>query len=137
MMNLSTLSKKFTLSVVLTFMGVATPLLAATETFTASIDRHGKVLAQTPTWISEVNFNAQPNYFSDYKVKFASGVFKKEPRFCSVSTVDVSSAERIYYGHAKLGGAPKADYVNVLTLSVGDNKPAGDSSMSFMLMCIK
>lgn len=42
-----------------------------------------------------------------------------------------------FYGHAKLGGLPSIDYVNVLTLKVGDNKPAGDSSMGFLLMCVK
>lgn len=79
---------------------------------------------------------AQPDYFSIYKVRFIPGVFKEPPRFCTVSVTDVSSNEHIFYGRAKLGSVPAINYVNVLTLKVGDNKPAGDSSMGFMLMCV-
>lgn len=104
---------------------------------TASIDAQGQVIAQSPRWIKEVKLAAQPDYFSDYKVRFVPGVFKQVPRFCTVSVTDVSSTDHIFYGHAKLGSVPAINYVNVLTLKVGDDKPAGDSSMGFMLMCVE
>lgn len=90
-----------------------------------------------PHLIKQVEHSARPDYFSDYKVRFVPGVFKEVPTFCSVSVVDVRSNDNIYYGHAKLGSFPAINYVNVLTLKVGDDKPAGDSSMSFLLMCVK
>ena len=110
---------------------------AIAATFTATLDKTGKVTAQSPKWIKDVKLTAQPDYFSDYKVGFVPGVFKDAPRFCTVSVTDVSSNDHIFYGHAKLGSVPAINYVNVLTLKVGDNKPAGDSSMGFQLMCVK
>ncbi|KAF2409415.1 hypothetical protein SAMN04490179_1179 [Pseudomonas antarctica] len=110
---------------------------ADSRILTASIDDKGQVTAQSPTWVKEVKLTAQPDYFSEYKVRFVPGVFKKMPRFCTVSVTDVSSNEHIFYGHAKLGSVPAINYVNVLTLKVGDDKPAGDSSMGFMLMCVE
>jgi hypothetical protein len=110
---------------------------AIAATFTATLDKTGKVTAQSPKWIKDVKLTAQPDYFSDYKVRFVPGVFKDAPRFCTVSVTDVSSNDHIFYGHAKLGSVPAINYVNVLTLKVGDNKPAGDSSMGFQLMCVK
>lgn len=107
------------------------------DTFTATLDKTGKITAQSPKWIKDVKLTAQPDYFSDYKVRFVPGVFKDAPRFCTVSVTDVSSNDHIFYGHAKLGSVPAINYVNVLTLKVGDNKPAGDSSMGFQLMCVK
>lgn len=111
--------------------------LALAEVMTATIDAEGKVVRQSPIWIKQVEYSARPDYFSDYKVRFVPGVFKEVPTFCSVSVVDVRSNDNIYYGHAKLGSFPAINYVNVLTLKVGDDKPAGDSSMSFLLMCVK
>jgi len=105
--------------------------------FTATVNEKGQVTTQSPQWLKEVKLTAQPDYFSTYKVRFIPGVFKEPPRFCTVSVTDVSSNEHIFYGHAKLGGIPAINYVNVLTLKVGDNKPAGDSSMGFMLMCVE
>jgi len=110
---------------------------AIADTFTATLDKTGKITAQSPKWIKDVKLTAQPDYFSDYKVRFVPGVFKDAPRFCTVSVTDVSSNDQIFYGHAKLGSVPAINYVNVLTLKVGDNKPAGDSSMGFQLMCVK
>lgn len=110
---------------------------AIAATFTATLDKTGKVTAQSPKWIKDVKLTAQPDYFSDYKVRFVPGVLKDAPRFCTVSVTDVSSNDHIFYGHAKLGSVPAINYVNVLTLKVGDNKPAGDSSMGFQLMCVK
>lgn len=110
---------------------------AIAATFTATLDKTGKVTTQSPKWIKDVKLTAQPDYFSDYKVRFVPGVFKDAPRFCTVSVTDVSSNDHIFYGHAKLGSVPAINYVNVLTLKVGDNKPAGDSSMGFQLMCVK
>ncbi len=110
---------------------------ADSRIFTASVDNKGQVIAQSPQWLKEVKLTAQPDYFSEYKVRFVPGVFEQPPRFCNVSVIDVSSNEHIFYGHAKLGSLPAINYVNVLTLKVGDNKPAGDSSMGFMLMCVE
>ena len=110
---------------------------AIAATFTATLDKTGKITAQSPKWIKDVKLTAQPDYFSDYKVRFVPGVFKDAPRFCTVAVMDVSSNDHIFYGHAKLGSIPAINYVNVLTLKVGDNKPAGDSSMGFQLMCVK
>ncbi|WP_448653899.1 hypothetical protein ACSHWC_13080 [Pseudomonas fluorescens] len=110
---------------------------ADSRIFTASVDNKGQVIAQSPQWLKEVKLTAQPDYFSEYKVRFVPGVFKKPPRFCTVSVTDVSSNDHIFYGHAKLGSLPAINYLNVLTLKVGDNKPAGDSSMGFMLMCVE
>ena len=110
---------------------------AVAEIYTATISSEGKVIAQSPRWIKAIKLSAQPDYFSDYKVRFIPGLFKEAPRFCSASVTDVSSNDHVFYGHAKLGGLPSIDYMNVLTLRVGDNKPAGDSSMGFLLMCVK
>ena len=110
---------------------------AIAATFTATLDKTGKITAQSPKWIKDVKLTAQPDYFSDYKVRFVPGVFKDAPRFCTVAVMDVSSNDHIFYGHAKLGSIPAINYVNVLTLKVGNNKPAGDSSMGFQLMCVK
>ncbi|WP_422396232.1 hypothetical protein [Pseudomonas trivialis] len=116
-------------------MGTAAPVFAKNQIFTASIDKDGTITTQSPEWIKEVKLTAQPDYFSDYKVRFIPGIFKEKPRFCAVSVTDVSSNDHVFYGHAKLGSVPAINYVNVLTLMVGDDKPAGDSSMGFMLMC--
>jgi hypothetical protein len=118
-------------------IGTIASVHAEGRIFTASIDEKGTVTAQSPKWVKEVKLTSQPDYFSEYKVRFVPGVFKEAPRFCTVSVTDVSSNEHIFYGHAKLGGMPRLNYVNVLTLKVGDNKPAGDASMGFMLMCIE
>lgn len=123
--------------VALAVVGCLATLNASATVFTATVDAQGQVIAQSPKWLKEVKLTAQPDYFSDYKVRFVPGVFKEPPRFCSVSVTDVSSTEHIFYGHAKLGSVPAINYVNVLTLKVGDNKPAGDSSMGFMLMCVE
>lgn len=128
-------SSRATWSVVFCLIGAISPALAADTAYTATIDHTGKVLKQSPRWIKVVDVSAHPNYFSDYKVKFMPGLFNQPPGFCSVSVVDTSSNDRIYYGHAKLGGLPTTDHLKVLTLNVGDNKPSGNSSMDFMLMC--
>lgn len=128
-----------TTGVIIALLAAATAasVQAKGRIFTASVDKAGTITAQSPKWIKEVKLTAQPNYFSDYKVRFVPGTFKDKPRFCTVSVTDVSSNDHIFYGHAKLGGVPATNYVNVLTLKVGDNKPAGDSSMGFMLMCVE
>lgn len=110
---------------------------AVAQAYTATVSAEGEVITQSPKWIKEVKLTAQPDYFSEYKVRFIPGVFKEVPRFCSTSVTDVSSNDHVFYGHAKLGGIPSINYVNVLTLKVGDDKPAGNTSMGFVLMCIK
>lgn len=125
-----------TTGVILALLATGSFAYAQGRVFTATINDIGQVTAQSPTWVKVVKWTAQPDYFSEYKVRFVPGVFKEPPRFCTVSVTDVSSNEHIFYGHAKLGSIPAINYVNVLTLNVGDNKPAGDSSMGFMLMCV-
>jgi len=126
-----------TVGVILALAATGSFAYADSRIFTASVDDKGQITAQSPQWLKEVKLTAQPDYFSEYKVRFVPGVFKQPPRFCTVSVTDVSSNEHIFYGHAKLGSVPAINYVNVLTLKVGDNKPAGDSSMGFMLMCVE
>ena len=89
-----------------------------------------------PQWLKEVKLTSQPACFSEYKVRFVPAS-SNSAEFCNVSVTDVSSNDHIFYGHAKLGSLPAINYVNVLTLKVTDNKPAGDSSMGFMLMCVE
>ncbi|WP_231423496.1 hypothetical protein [Pseudomonas sp. Leaf59] len=124
-------------AVMMALLTIGTEAFAKERVFTASVDAKGVITAQSPLWIKDVKLTAQPDYFSDYKVRFVPGTFKEVPRFCTVSVTDVSSNDHIFYGHAKLGSVPAINYVNVLTLKVGDNKPAGDSSMGFMLMCVE
>lgn len=126
-----------TTGVIMALMAAGSIACAEGRIFTATINDIGQVTAQSPKWVKTVKWTAQPDYFSEYKVRFVAGVFKAPPRFCTVSVTDVSSSEHIFYGHAKLGSVPAINYVNVLTLKVGDNKPAGDSSMGFMLMCVE
>lgn len=116
---------------------VAVSASAATSVFTASINSEGKLLAQSPQWIEGVEYTVQRDYFASYKVNFKSGVFKKMPGFCSVSLADTRSNDDIFYGQAKLVAAPKQSHVSVITQFVGMSEPGGDSSQSFMLMCIK
>ncbi len=44
--------------------------------FTASVDNKGQVIAQSPQWLKEVKLTAQPDYFSEYKVRFVPGCFQ-------------------------------------------------------------
>lgn len=126
-----------TVGVILALAATGSFAYADSRIFTASVDDKGQITAQSPQWLKEIKLTAQPDYFSEYKVRFVPGVFKQPPRSCTVSVTDVSSNEHIFYGHAKLGSVPAINYVNVLTLKVGNNKPSGDSSMGFMLMCVE
>ncbi len=119
-----------TTALILSAGALATPAL-----HTATIDQHGNVVAQSSPWIRSVSYSSQKDYFATYKVLFNEGHFKKAPGFCSVSSIDTSDHERLFYGHAKLGGAATAEEVNVLGLMVGKRGASGDSSMSFQLAC--
>ncbi len=109
--------------------------LAMPELHTATIDQHGNVVAQSSPWIKSVSYSSQKDYFATYKVFFKEGQFEKSPGFCSVSSIDTSDHERLFYGHAKLGGAATTEQVNVLGVMVGKRGASGDSSMSFQLAC--
>ena len=122
---------------IMALMAAGSVAYAQGRIFTASIDNKGQIIAQSSEWLKEVILTAQPDYYSEYKVRFVPGRFKQPPRFCSVSVTDTGSFERTLYGHAKLGSLPAINYVNVLTLHVGDKNRAGDSSMGFMLMCVE
>lgn len=110
-------------------------VMASPALHTATIDRHGNIVEQSSPWIASVDYSTQKDYFANYKVIFNEGHFKKAPGFCSVSSIDTSDHERLFYGHAKLGGAATTEQVNVLGLMVGKRGASGDSSMSFQLAC--
>lgn len=116
-------------------MAASVSALALPVLHTATIDQHGTVVAQSSPWIKSVSYNTQKDYFATYKVIFKEGQFEKSPGFCAVSSIDTSDHERLFYGHAKLGGAATAKEVNVLGLMVGKRGASGDSSMSFQLAC--
>ncbi|ALD99497.1 hypothetical protein [Pseudomonas syringae] len=119
-----------TTALILSAGALATPAL-----HTATIDQHGNVIAQSSPWIKSVSYSSQKDYFATYKVLFKEGQFEKSPGFCSVSSIDTSDHERLFYGHAKLGGAATTEQVNVLGLMVGKRGASGDASMSFQLAC--
>lgn len=117
-------------------MVVSVGALATPVLHTATVDQNGAVIAQSSSWIKAINLTRQKDYFANYEVRFADGLFKQAPGFCSVSSIDTSDYDRLFHGHAKLGGAATTEKVNVLGLMVGKNEPSGDSAMSFQLACI-
>ncbi|KPX41385.1 hypothetical protein RA263_24185 [Pseudomonas syringae pv. tagetis] len=129
------MSNRLKLLMAASVMATSVSALASTALHTATIDQHGVVVAQSSPWIKSVNYSSQNDYFATYKVLFNDGLFKQAPGFCSVSSIDTSDYERLFYGHAKLGGAATAEEVNVLGLLVGKRGASGDSSMSFQLAC--
>lgn len=129
------MKSRLTLWVGITALTLSVSALAKPVLHTATIDQHGNVVAQSSPWINSVSYSSQKDYFATYKVLFKEGQFKKSPGFCSVSSIDTSDHERLFYGHAKLGGAATAEEVNVLGLMVGKRGASGDSSMSFQLAC--
>ncbi|RMN93395.1 hypothetical protein ALQ51_02714 [Pseudomonas cannabina] len=129
------MKNRFKLFVGVTAMALSLSAFAKPALHTATIDQHGNIVAQSSPWIKSVSYATQKDYFATYKVLFNEGQFKKAPGFCSVSSIDTSDHERLFYGHAKLGGAATAEQVNVLGLMVGKRGASGDSSMSFQLAC--
>lgn len=105
--------------------------------YSARIDAQGKVEAQSAHWIESVDHVSQTNYGASYKVNIVPGAFQKEPKYCHVSTYDNSTYEHTLYGVAKLSSKPTRETVNVIGLMLGLDKPSGDSSMSFYLVCGK
>ncbi|PBQ00734.1 hypothetical protein [Pseudomonas congelans] len=129
------MKNRFKLLAATTALILSASALAMPELHTATIDQHGNVVAQSSPWIKSVSYSSQKDYFATYKVFFKEGQFEKSPGFCSVSSIDTSDHERLFYGHAKLGGAATTEQVNVLGLMVGKRGASGDSSMSFQLAC--
>ncbi|QVX14725.1 hypothetical protein DB356_08415 [Pseudomonas congelans] len=129
------MKNRFKLLAATTALILSASAQAMPELHTATIDQHGNVVAQSSPWIKSVSYSSQKDYFATYKVFFKEGQFEKSPGFCSVSSIDTSDHERLFYGHAKLGGAATAEQVNVLGLMVGKRGASGDSSMSFQLAC--
>ncbi|MHA3734606.1 hypothetical protein ACXR0M_02910 [Pseudomonas sp. Eth.TT006] len=103
--------------------------------YTAMITSQGKVLKQSPVWISHVEHNPRDGYFSDYKIVFKDGAFKGSPGFCAVSVVDKDTLDDIFYAQAKLSGTPTRNNVKVITHQVGSADAQTSASKSFMLMC--
>ena len=110
---------------------------AANVSYTALITSQGKVLAQSPVWISYVNHAPRAGYFSDYKVVLREGVFVRSPGFCAVSVVDIDTLDDVFYAQAKLSGTPTRNSVKVITHQIGGADPQANASKSFMLMCAK
>ncbi|MCI3946659.1 hypothetical protein BW686_21160 [Pseudomonas syringae] len=129
------MKNRLTLLAGITALTLSVSALANPALHTATIDPYGNVIAQSSPWIKSVSYSTQKDYFATYKILFKEGQFKKSPGFCSVSSIDTSDHERLFYGHAKLGGAATAEGVNVLGLMVGKRGASGDSSMSFQLAC--
>lgn len=105
--------------------------------YSATITHDGKVEAQSPNWIHSTEYFSQENYSANYKIKLMPGAFQKAPKYCHVSTFDNSSYEHTFYGVAKLSSKPSREEVNVVGLMQGLDRPSGDSSMSFYLVCGK
>lgn len=105
--------------------------------YSARINAQGKVEAQSAHWIESVDYVSQINYGASYKINLMPGAFQKEPKYCHVSTYDNSTYEHTLYGIAKLSSKPTRETVNVIGLMLGLDKPSGDSSMSFYLVCGK
>ncbi len=116
------------------FNAVAT---AEESVFTAHISADGKIVQQSPKWIKSVGFKSQPNYFSEYKLTLDPALWKRNPAFCTVSPIDVSTLERQLHGHAKVIGAPRSDNVTVMTQLVDTYGPSGNNDMEFILMCTR
>ncbi|WP_460118268.1 hypothetical protein [Pseudomonas sp. S2_C03] len=135
-MKLTKFLKCISLCSVIGAVSVITPASATSNVLTATISAQGKVLTQTPEWISTVEQSSQPDYLANYKVGFKPGVFTIAPRFCSVSLIDTRSSDDLLHGQARLGAAPKQEYVTVITHLLGLKGPSGDSSQDFMLMCV-
>ncbi|MFJ4063691.1 hypothetical protein ACIPW4_00165 [Pseudomonas sp. NPDC089996] len=105
------------------------------DLMTAHVSADGKVLRQLPQWITEVDHQPQENYFSQYKLKLNTRIVHKDPGFCSVSPIDVSTYERQLHGQAKVIGKPLAETVNVMTQLVDHLGASGDNSLEFLVMC--
>ncbi|RMM59576.1 hypothetical protein ALQ76_01022 [Pseudomonas syringae pv. atrofaciens] len=129
------MKNRFKLFIGTTALILSASALAKPVLHTATIDQRGNVVAQSSPWIKSVSYSSQKDYFATYKVFFKEGQFKNSPGFCSVSSIDTTDHERLFYGHAKLGGAATTEQVNVLGLMVGKRGGSGDSSMSFQLAC--
>lgn len=127
----------FSMLSVLTLMLGVTSVNAApiVHTYSAAISSDGKVVSQSDSWIKSVEHTSQKDYASSYKVELVPGFFQKEPAYCQVSTYDNSSFEHTFNGIAKLSSKPTREEVNVIGLMLGLDKPSGDSSMSFYLVC--
>jgi hypothetical protein len=113
------------------------PASASSDVLTATISAQGKVLMQSPDWVSGIEYSSHPDYLANYKINFKSGAFKQVPRFCSVSLTDSRSSDDIFYGQARLGSTPKQSELSVITQLAGLTSPSGDGSQGFMLMCVR
>lgn len=120
-------------------MSGAFSVSAATKpvTYSATITHDGKIEVQSTNWIKSTEYTSQKDYAATYKVNFMPGAFNKEPKYCHVSTFDSSTYEHTLHGFAKLSSKPTREAVNVVGVMLGLDRPSGDSSMSFYLVCGK
>ncbi len=133
------------MKIVITLLSALTLMLSAVSvnaapkahTYSAVINSDGKVESQSASWIKNIDYSNQKDYAASYKVELVPGVFQKEPAYCQVSAFGNSSYEQTFHGIAKLSSKPTRDEVNVIGLMLGLDKPSGDSSMSFYLVCGK
>lgn len=110
---------------------------AADAFYTAHIDASGKILSQSPKWISYVTKENQAGYLSQYKLTLDPKVVKQNPTFCGVSPIDASNYDRMMHGQAKVIGLPLARNVTVQTQLVDMPGASGDNSLEFMIMCTR
>ncbi|QXH56709.1 hypothetical protein [Pseudomonas maumuensis] len=104
---------------------------------TAHVGADGKVLRQWPEWISQVERQAQANYFTQYTLKLNPRIVHQDPGFCSVSPIDASSYDRQMHGQAKVIGKPLAEHLSVMTQLVDMKGASGDNSLEFLLLCVR
>jgi hypothetical protein len=114
-----------------------TSAMAKDQFFTARVGADGTVLRQWPQWISEVERQAQANYFTQYKLKFNPRIVQQDPGYCSVSPIDASSHDRQMHGQAKVIGNPQVTHATVMTQLVDMKGASGDNSLEFLVMCIR
>ncbi|TFF43106.1 hypothetical protein [Pseudomonas sp. RIT623] len=131
-MNIARYSLPLLLALV--FQGSA---MAHDGVFTAHIAADGRVLSQSPQWISQVQAQPQANYFTQYKLSLDKDQLRQAPGFCSVSPLDASSYDRQLHGAAKVIGKPLADKLTVQTQLVDTQGPSGDNSLEFQVLCVR
>lgn len=118
----------------LIFQGSA---MAHEVALTAHIAADGRILSQSPHWISQVQVQPQANYFTQYKLSLDKDQLRQAPGFCSVSPLDASSYQRQLHGAAKVVGTPLADKLTVQTQLVDVPGASGDNSLEFQVLCVR
>ncbi|MFB4391115.1 MULTISPECIES: hypothetical protein [unclassified Pseudomonas] len=111
--------------------------MAQDSLLTAHISAKGEVLRQSPAWIEKVDRMAQANYLTEYKLTLNKRIVHMDPGFCTVSPIDKSTEAATLHGQAKVIGKPSAETATVITQLVDMNKPSGDNSLEFLILCTR